>query len=133
MEKKKIILFDGVCNLCNSSVQFLIEQDKENVFLFSSLQAEFGQKFLKEYQLNAEEFDSIIYLDGDQFYDKSSAALHIAKDIGYPMRLLYVLIIIPKFIRDFAYGIIATNRYKWFGKKESCWLPTPELRKKFID
>lgn len=133
MIKKKIILFDGVCNLCNSSVQFVIERDKKDTFLFSSLQSEFGQKILKKNNMNQEEFDSILLVENDKIYQKSDAALRIAKDLDSPWNLLYVFIIFPRFIRDFGYELIAKNRYKWFGKQESCWLPTPELRSKFLD
>jgi len=131
--KKKVVLFDGVCNLCNESVQFIIKNDKKNTFQFSSLQSEFGQKILTKNQLNTNDFDSILLLDQEKIFDKSDAALRIAKELDFPIRLLSVLLIIPKPIRDYYYSIIAKNRYKWFGKKESCWIPTAELKNKFID
>lgn len=133
MKKNKIILFDGVCNLCSSSVQFIIERDKEDQFQFASLQSDFAQKILLKNKLNTSTFDSIVLVENDKIYQKSGAALRIAKELEFPWNLLYVFMIVPYPIRDFVYGIIAKNRYKWFGKKESCWLPTPELRSKFLD
>lgn len=133
MKKNKIILFDGVCNLCSSSVQFIIERDKEDQFQFASLQSDFAQKILLKNKLNTSTFDSIVLVENDKIYQKSGAALRIAKELEFPWNLLYVFIIVPYPIRDFVYGIIAKNRYKWFGKKESCWLPTPALRSKFLD
>lgn len=133
MKKNKIILFDGVCNLCSSSVQFIIERDKEDHFKFASLQSDYAQEILKKNNLDTSSFDSIVLVDGDKIHQKSGAALRIAKDLDFPWNLLYILIIVPYPIRDFVYSIIANNRYKWFGKKESCWLPTPALRSKFLD
>ncbi len=133
MNQQKIILFDGICNLCNQSVQFIIEHDSKNQFKFASLQSEFGQDFLKKNQLNAIDFDSIIYIEGDNYYMKSSAALKIAKHLDGKISWLRYFWNVPPVIRDTAYGLIAKNRYKWFGKNESCWLPTKELKAKFID
>lgn len=133
MKKNKIILFDGVCNLCSSSVQFIIERDIEDHFKFASLQSDYAQEILKKNNLDTSSFDSIVLVDGDKIHQKSGAALRIAKDLDFPWNLLYILIIVPYPIRDFVYSIIANNRYKWFGKKESCWLPTPALRSKFLD
>ena len=131
--KKKIVLFDGICNLCNASVQFIIEHDKKNAFQFSSLQSDFGQEILSKNHLNTTDFDSVLLVDNNQIFDRSDAALRIAKELDFPIRLLSVFLIIPKPIRDSFYSIIAKNRYKWFGKKESCWIPTAELKSKFID
>lgn len=133
MKTKKIILFDGVCNLCNSSVQFIIERDTKNVFLFSSLQSDFGQKILKENNLNEKNFDSIILIDEDKIYQKSDAALRIAKELQSPIKYFNLFLILPQFLRDFGYDLIAKNRYKFFGKQESCWLPTEELKNKFLN
>lgn len=133
MMNKKIVLFDGVCNLCNASVQFIIEHDKKNVFQFSSLQSDFGQKLLEKNQLNTTEFNSIILLDEENIFQQSDAALRIAKNLNFPVKLLAVFLIIPKPIRDYFYSLVSKNRYKWFGKKESCWIPTANLKSKFID
>lgn len=131
--KEKIILFDGVCNLCNKSVQFVIEHDEQNYFKFASLQSNFGQTFLKENKLNQTNFDSIIYIEDDKYYTKSSAALKIAKHLDKNISWLNYFSVVPKPIRDFFYNIIAKNRYKFFGKQESCWLPTKELKAKFLE
>ena len=132
MNSHKIILFDGVCNLCNSSVQKVIENDERNLFQFASLQSDFGQKFLRKNNFSQDEFNSMILIDGDRFYTQSDAALRIGKELKGIYKISGALLWIPKFIRNFVYEIIAKNRYKWFGKKESCWLPTPELKQKFI-
>jgi len=131
--KEKIILFDGVCNLCNKSVQFVIEHDEQNYFKFASLQSNFGQTFLKENKLNQTNFDSIIYIEDDKYYTKSPAALKIAKHLDKNISWLNYFSVVPKPIRDFFYNIIAKNRYKFFGKQESCWLPTKELKAKFLE
>jgi len=133
MTSQKIILFDGVCNLCNSTVQKVIENDHKNQFQFASLQSEFGQNFLEKNHLGKDEFKSIILIDGKKFYTKSDAALRIGRELKGIYKLSGFLFIFPKFIRNFVYDIISKNRYKWFGKQESCWLPTPELQKKFIN
>lgn len=127
-----IILFDGVCNLCNSSVNFIIDHDKKNVFRFASLQSDAGQTLLKKFNLNVKDFNSIILVENDKFYERSSAVLKIVKKFPGLWKLLYLFIIIPPPVRNFVYDIIADNRYKWFGKKESCRVPTPELKEKFL-
>lgn len=131
---KKIILFDGVCNLCNTSVNFVIQRDHKDIFRYASLQSDIGKQLIKKHQIDHLNLDSILLFDtNDKFYYKSSAALRIARHLsgGYP--LLYGLLILPKFIRNWVYDIIAKNRYRWFGKKESCMIPSPELRALFID
>lgn len=133
MKTRKIILFDGICNLCNQSVQFVIEHDDKNQFRFASLQSDFGQNFLKENNLDATQFDSVVFIENDKFYTKSSAALKISKYLDGITSWLSVFMIVPKPLRDVVYSFIAKNRYRWFGKQESCWLPTPELKAKFID
>lgn len=136
--KHKIILFDGVCNLCNGTVVFIIKRDKKNVFKFATLQSEIAHDLVISFASNEKDkessnaLDSIILLDNGKKYTKSSAALRIAKHLSGAYPLLYGLMIIPKFLRDWVYSIIAKNRYKWFGKKESCMIPTPELQKKFL-
>ncbi len=130
---KKIVLFDGVCNLCSSSVQFILKKDKKDQFLFGSLQGSAGQHYLHKYQLPPNTFHSFMLVEGDKLYIRSSAALRMLKHIGGAWGLLYGLIIVPRFIRDGIYNVIAKNRYKWFGKKEACWIPTPALKQKFLD
>jgi len=133
MNSQKIILFDGVCNLCNSTVQKVIENDYKNQFKFASLQSEFGQEFLKKNDLSTEEFNSIILVDGDRYFTKSDAALRIGRELKGIYKWSKLLFVFPKFIRDFVYDIISQNRYRWFGKQESCWLPTPDLQEKFLN
>lgn len=127
-----VILFDGVCNLCNASVQYVIKHDKKKLFRFASLQSSFGEKILKENNLPNTTFNSFILYD-NKIYTRSTAALLVAKKLSGLIKLSYGFIIFPKFIRDAVYNIIAKNRYKWFGKKEACWLPTPELKELFLD
>jgi len=131
-ENHKIILFDGVCNLCNASVNFVIKRDENDVFRFAALQSEIGKKYVSKFNIDPSETDSIILIDNDKCYVKSTAALHISKAMsgGYP--LLFGFIIIPTFIRNWVYDYVAKNRYKWYGKKESCMVPTQELKGKFL-
>jgi predicted DCC family thiol-disulfide oxidoreductase YuxK len=128
-----VILFDGICNLCNASVQYVIKHDKKKLFRFASLQSSFGESVLKQYDLPVNTFNSFILLSDNKIYTRSTAALLVAKKVSGLIKLLYGFIIIPKFIRDFVYDIIAKNRYKWFRKKEACWVPTPELKSLFLN
>ncbi|GAA0301425.1 putative DCC family thiol-disulfide oxidoreductase YuxK [Gracilibacillus halotolerans] len=129
---QKIILFDGVCNFCNQSVQFIIKRDPKQQFQFASLQSDIGEKLIKEYKI-PEQLDSLIIIENKKYFTMSTAALKIARHLQGPIRFLYVLIVIPKPIRDFVYKIVAKNRYKWFGKRESCMIPSPEDKKRFLD
>jgi predicted DCC family thiol-disulfide oxidoreductase YuxK len=128
-----ILLFDGICNLCNGMVQFLIKKDKKNILKFASLQSDRGQELLIKYGLPIHNFDTFVYITNDTYYLRSSAWLKIMKDIGGIWKLLYVFIIIPVPIRDFVYNMIAQSRYKFFGKMETCMLPTVELRNRFLE
>ncbi len=131
---KKIILFDGVCNLCNNSVNFIIEHDKKDVFRFASLQSEIGQKLTSERGIDPEELDSIVLIEpGVAYFKKSTAALEISKELSGGYSMLKYFSFLPEGLRDGVYDLIANNRYKWFGKKESCMIPTPELKAKFLD
>ncbi len=133
-EGKKIILFDGVCNLCNSSVQFVIKRDKKDLFRYAALQSEVGQQLVQERRIDTTQVDSIVLIEpGVAYYTKSDAALEIAQDLGGLWKLTVVFSWIPTSIRNAVYDFIARNRYKWFGKKESCMVPTPELQAKFLD
>lgn len=131
-ENHKIILFDGVCNLCNGAINFVIEKDKNNSFKFAALQSEIGQDLTSRFNIDRTKVDSIILIDGDKHFEKSSAALRIAQHMSGAYPLLYMFMIVPKFIRNAVYDYIAKNRYKWFGKKESCMIPTPALKEKFL-
>jgi len=129
----KIILFDGVCNLCNASVNFVIQRDTKDVFRFAALQSEIGKKYISEFNINPLDTDSIILIDKDKCYIKSTAALHIAKSMSGAYPLLFGFIIVPRFIRNWVYDYVAKNRYKWYGKRESCMVPTPEFQRNFLD
>jgi len=133
MDTRLIILFDGVCNLCNAGIQSVIKKDKKKKFRFASLQGEKGQALLREFNLAGPHLDSFVLIEGDKAYTRSTAALRIAKLTGGFWKILYGLIIVPRFIRDAVYNMIARNRYKWFGKKDECMIPTPELRDRFLD
>lgn len=127
-----IVLFDGVCNFCDASVNFIIDRDKKNIFKFAALQSEKGQEILDYFKLPKDDFDSFVFIENDKVFKKSSAALRIAKKLGGVWKIFYPFIIIPEFIRDFFYNLIAKNRYKLFGKKDACRIPTPELKQKFL-
>lgn len=131
--QQPVILFDGMCNLCSSAVQFVISRDKNQQFLFASLQSNFGQATLQMHNLDPKNFNSFLLHTPAKIYTKSTAALRVAKHLNGGWPLLYGFIIIPPFIRDAVYNFIANNRYRWFGKKETCWLPTPQLRKRFVE
>lgn len=130
--EKGLVLFDGVCNLCNNSVQRIISNDENDYFRFASLQSDFAKEKLNEFGLVSEHLKSVILIENNKIYTKSTAALRIAKKLKGAYKILYVFIIIPSFIRDFVYNYIAKNRYKWFGKQESCWIPSQELKAKFL-
>ncbi|MBS4042331.1 MAG: thiol-disulfide oxidoreductase DCC family protein [Chitinophagaceae bacterium] len=131
-EKKIIVLFDGVCNLCNGFVNFIIKRDKQARIKFAPLQANIAKDILTERQFNHQELNSVVVLIDDKIYTKSSAALMILKELGGVWAIFYVLIYLPKFIRDFVYSLIAKNRYRIFGKKETCMIPTPEIASRFL-
>lgn len=127
-----ILLFDGVCNLCNSIVRFTIKRDPKEKFKFASLQSESGQALLKKFGLPTDDFDSFVFINGDKYFLKSSAGLHVLKELGGVWKLFYVFIIFPRPLRDFVYNIIAKTRYKIFGKRDTCMIPTPRLKQRFL-
>ena len=131
--KNPVIVFDGVCNLCCSSVQFIIKRDRNKRFRFASIQSELGHAILNRAALSSGNFDSIILWEKGKCYVKSTAALRIAKHLSGLWPLLYLFMIVPDMIRDSLYQIIANNRYKWFGKKTECWIPSTELNALFIE
>ena len=128
-----IILFDGVCNLCNGAVQFIIRHDKKNTFMFTSLQSEVGQKLLAQYNFPPDELNSFILIENNKAYTRSTGALKVAKKLNGIFPMLYSFIIIPKIFRDSIYDLVARNRYKWFGKKDECMIPTPQLKARFLN
>jgi predicted DCC family thiol-disulfide oxidoreductase YuxK len=129
---RRIILFDGVCNFCDSSVQFIIKRDPEGIYKFAALQSEAGLKLLKEFNI-PEILDSIVLIEGQHYYKKSDAAIRIARNFKGLWKHLGLLTILPLPMRDYLYDIIARNRYKWFGKKESCMLPSTDFRSRFLE
>lgn len=134
--KRPVILFDGVCNLCNSSVQWVIERDKEGRFDFATLQSDAARrelaKVMSEKEIDALP-DSIVLLDSDGVHIRSAAALRIARGLGPRFALLRLGIVVPRPIRDAIYKLIARNRYRWFGRRDTCMTPTPELAARFLD
>lgn len=135
MEKylsKNIVLFDGVCNLCNGAINFLIDHDKDNKLHFASLQSDFGQQALKDYGMKTNDFDTFVFLKNSEFFTRSQAALEVLKVVGGSWSALYVLRFVPTFLRDGVYKLIAKNRYRLFGQRDACRMPTPELKAKFL-
>lgn len=133
-QHKDVIFFDGVCNLCNSSINYVIRHDESHRYKFASLQSNFAKETLKDASINKKELESIVLLTSEgKIYSKSTAALKVASHLGFPRNIMSIFLIIPNFIRNWVYDFIARNRYKWFGKKDSCMIPTPELKDKFID
>lgn len=131
MQIQSVIFFDGLCNLCNGAVQFIIERDTNNLYHFASLQSDFAKNELQKFDIDTAQINSFILLENGKIYQRSTAALKVSKNLSGLWPLLSIFIIIPPFIRDGFYNYIAKNRYKWFGKKESCWVPTPDLKSKF--
>jgi predicted DCC family thiol-disulfide oxidoreductase YuxK len=133
LEQNPIILFDGVCNFCNYWVIFAIKRDRKKKLRFTTLQGLTASQLLPKYNIHPSSLSSAILIDKGKAFTQSSAAIRICRYLKGGWKLFYGLMIIPKFIRDAIYNIIARNRYKWFGKKETCMVPTPELKERFLD
>jgi predicted DCC family thiol-disulfide oxidoreductase YuxK len=129
---ENILLFDGVCNLCNGMVSFIITRDKKGKFKFSSLQSEAGRSWLERVGLSENEFDSFVLIKNENYYLKSTAALKTLRELGGIWKIFYVFIWVPRPLRDFLYDIIAKSRYKVFGKRNTCMIPTPEIEARFL-
>ena len=127
-----VILFDGVCNFCNATINFIIRHDKKRIFRYAALQSEAGQALLKQYHLSSTNFDSFVLIDNGKAYKKTTAALHLYPKMGGLWKLVKLLWIFPPFLRDAGYDIIASNRYRWWGKKDSCMVPSAEVRSLFL-
>ena len=133
-ENKKIILFDGVCNLCNGFIQFVIKRDQKDVFRYASLQSEIGEQLLLERNIDTTKIDSVIVIEpGVAYYIKSDAALQVGRQLKGFRTISKLLNLIPSGLRNIIYDLIARYRYTWFGKKDACMIPTPELKAKFLD
>jgi len=130
--KPDIILFDGVCNLCNGFVQFVIKNDPAQRFRFAALQSDLAQSLLQGMPVPHRNIDSVVLIQNGRFYQQSTAALRVLRHLKGPWPLLYVAIILPKFLRDWLYALVAKNRYRWFGHRDSCMMPTPELKARFL-
>jgi predicted DCC family thiol-disulfide oxidoreductase YuxK len=127
-----VILFDGVCNFCNSSINFAIKRDKNNQLKFAAMQSTAGSQLLQQYSISEKNMQSFIFIQNGIVYNRSTAALKVCTHLNGGWPLLYGFIIVPKFIRDGVYNFIAKNRYKWFGKKNECMVPSPAIRAKFL-
>ncbi|HEX6846081.1 MAG TPA: thiol-disulfide oxidoreductase DCC family protein [Chitinophagaceae bacterium] len=132
MNDKPVILFDGVCNLCTGSVQFILKRDTTKEFLFASLQSNYGQELLKQFHLPTDVFNSFILYREGKIFTRSTAALKMFQQLN-GWKWVKIFWIVPKFFRDAVYNLVAQNRYRWFGKKEECWVPTPELKARFLE
>jgi predicted DCC family thiol-disulfide oxidoreductase YuxK len=132
IEPPAIVLFDGVCNFCNHSIQFIIKRDKKSYFKFGALQSEEGKALLQKHGLSSEILDTIVLIEGGKAYTYSTAPLRIVRKLNLLWPICFIFILVPSFIRDPIYKWISKNRYKWFGKQESCLMPTPEIRSRFL-
>ena len=128
-----LLLFDGVCNFCNGSVQYILERDRREAFCFASLQSPLGQKITAAMGIPPQTMDTFVMLENGRAYTRSTAALRVLRRLGGWRALFYGLILFPRPLRDAVYSLIARNRYRWFGKRDSCMMPTPELRRRFLD
>lgn len=122
-----------MCNLCNASVQFIIRRDPSSRFQFAALQSDFAQGLLKQFELPTDRFHSIVLVQQERVYQRSRAALEIAKGLSGLWPALYAFIVVPPFIRDWLYDLVSNNRYKLFGRQDQCMVPTPELKSRFVD
>ncbi len=133
MEENPIVFFDGVCNFCNYWVNFSIKRDRKKILKFAPLQGETAKKIFPQYNIENSETESVILIEKGRAFKDSAAALRIARHLGGGWKLLYGLMIVPKFIRDAVYKWISKNRYKWYGKKDTCMIPAPGVRERFLD
>lgn len=132
MNQQPVILFDGICNFCNNTVKFVIKRNKKANICFATLQSDAGQKLLQQYALPLDDTKSFIFIENDRVYRQSTASLKVCRYLSGLWPLCYAFIIVPKFIRDGIYNWIARNRYKWFGVRKECMIPTPELKTRFL-
>ncbi len=132
MKEHPLILFDGICNFCNSAVNFVIKKDKGAIIHFAPLQSPKGRLYLKQYNYPVNNLNSFVFIEDNKVYTKSTAALKVCRHLKGGWPLCYGFIIVPKFIRDGIYSWVAKNRYKWFGVRQECMMPTPEVRSRFV-
>lgn len=132
LEGKRLVLFDGVCNVCNTLILFIIDRDPREQFVFAPLSSELGRSMLRKHGLATPELDSVVLVEGDRAYSHSTAILRILGRLQAPWKLLWAAFVLPGFVRDWAYRYFARHRYAWFGKTDQCRVPTPELRRRFL-
>lgn len=132
MSEPAVILFDGVCNFCNSSVQFVIKRDPKRYFRYAPLQSAYGQAELARYGLPVESFGSFVLVEDGKAYTRSTASLRVARKLSGAWPVLYAFIIVPAFLRNMVYEFVAQNRYRWFGKRAQCMIPNAEQRALFL-
>ena len=133
MKNRYIVIFDGICNFCNGSVNFIIKRDPKGVFSFAPMQSEIAQELMQKHKIEKEELDTSLLFKNGSVYDRSDAALEITRNLTGFWHLFQIFKILPKAIRDGLYNLFARNRYALFGKRDSCMIPTPEIRKRFIE
>lgn len=133
MEQHPVVLFDGVCNFCSGAVNFVIRQDKQKKLRFATLQSAAGQRLLQAYKLPTQNFDSFVFIEKDKAYHSSTAGLKLYNHLPWYWKWTQLFWLVPRVVRDGLYKLVARNRYKWFGKKESCMVPTPDLRSRFLE
>lgn len=131
--EKRVVLFDNVCNLCSSSVQFILKHNKDESIKFASVQSALGRAVLKFYDMPSDTYETMLYIEHGRLYTKSAAAIALAKRLSFPWSLLQVLAVVPRAIRDWFYDRIARNRYRLFGKREQCYLPDDKTLRRFLD
>ncbi len=129
---KRLVLFDGVCNVCNALILFIIDRDPKEQFVFAPLSSELGQSVLSRYGLPTIDPDTVVLVEGNRAYTRSTAILRILAKLRAPWMLLWLGFVVPRFARDAAYRYFARKRYAWFGKSDQCRVPTPELRRRFL-
>lgn len=130
---RALLLFDGVCNLCNGLVNFVLDHDSEGDFLLGALQSEAARPYLRAFGVDPEALDTVVLIENGQLYRRSTAALRVVRRLDAPWLLLYGLVVVPRPVRDWMYDRIASNRYQWFGKRSECRVPTPELKDRFLE
>ncbi len=128
-----VLLIDGHCNMCHGLAKFVVGRDKRAVFRFASLQSELGRRLLKEGGMPEDALETFVMVDNGKYYTKSTAALRIGRKLGWPWSIAYPAIVVPRFVRDRVYHFVARRRYRWFGRSESCLLPTPDMRSRFLE
>lgn len=132
-DNEPILIFDGVCSFCSATVQFILKHDVRGRIRFAPLQSPLGRRLMKRHGLDPDDAQSLLFVKGDEAYVRSDAAFEIARDLGWQWRWIRVFRFVPRFIRNRVYDLVARNRYRWFGKLETCFIPTPEVRARFLD